>query len=191
MLSLSLCLVMTSGVFGLQLPKAHKLPIDLPQGASVSFEAEGTGKEFVKTVKQFMKMNDVDPSAPPMDKIPVKTPLGNYDIKIDDLAPLLNNVHFMHIVSYEALPNDDPFKHQEKLFAAEGLKRIAFVPGDKGVLIMRHNGATDQYGIVVKQKENIVILRTDGAPGLGDFGKVLFEGISHAIQQAANEKHGG
>jgi len=190
MFSLSI-LCMAAIAAAAQQPKPLKLPIDVPKEASVNFEAEGTGKSFISTIKQFLMANPVDPSGTATDKIPVKTPLGNFDMRVDDLAPLLDNVHSLHLVSYTALPNEDPFKHYEKEFTADGLTKVTSTPGANGVLIMRHSGKTDQFGIVTRQKENVLVLRTDGAPGLGDFGKVLFEALSHAIQQAVHNKQHG
>jgi len=168
-----------------------KLPIEVPRQASVNFEAEGSGKQFLSTVKHLMSGDIADPTAPPADKVTIKTQYGNVDVKLDDLKPLLEKIHSLHIVSYTAVPNEDPFKHHEKQFSAAGLERVAFVPGPNGVLIMRHVGQSDRYGIVVRQKENVVVLRTDGAPGLGDFGRVLFEGLSRAVQQAVAARHHG
>jgi len=166
-----------------------KLPIDLPKDASVNFEAEGAGKQILTSVKHMLAGNMTDPTAPPADKLSVKTPMGNVDIKIDDLAPLIEKIHALHVVSYTAIPNVDPFKFHERQFAADGLKRVAFTPGANGVLIMRQSAKTDRFGIVMRQKDSVLVLRSDGAPGLGDIAKALFEALSRAVQQAVNTKH--
>lgn len=180
-------MLLATSTFAGQEPPS-KLPIELPKGASANFEAEGAGKQFLTTVKLLMTGGLADPSASPTDKLTIKTGLGNVDLKIEDLAPLLDKIHQLHIVSYTVLKNEDPFKLHEKQFTAAGLKRVAFVPGANGVLITRDIGTSDRYGIVVRQKDNVVVLRTDGAPGLGDFGKVIFEALSRAVQQAVASK---
>jgi len=154
----------------------------------VNFEAEGSGKEMFATVKQLLNGNMSDPTLPSYDKVTIKTSMGNIDLRVEDLAPLLEKVRRLHFVSYNAVPNEDPFKRYEKQFVAAGLQRIAYVPGASGVLITRHIGKVDSYGIVVRQKDNIVVLRTEGAPGLGDIGKPLFEALSRAVQQAVKDK---
>jgi hypothetical protein len=134
----------------------------------------------------------VDSTAPTMDKVTIKTPMGSVDLKVDDLEPLLEKIHWLHLVSYNAVGSEDPFPRYEKQFSKLGLQRVAFVPGANGVLITRHNGKFDTYGIVARQKDNLVILRTEGAPGLGDFGKVIFESLSRAVQQGVTaKKHHG
>lgn len=168
-----------------------KLPIEVPKSASVDMEAEGPGKEFLTTLKHLMAGNPADPEAPAMDKIPIKTPLGNIDLKLSDLAPLLEKIHMLHLVTYSAVKGEDPFKWHEKQFTAAGLKRVAYMPGDNGILITRNNAKFDSYGIVCRQKDVVVVLRTEGAPGLGDLGKVIFEAISRAAQDATAKKHGG
>jgi len=170
---------------------SHALPIDVPKDASINFEAEGAGKQFLGTIKHLMSGNMVDPTAPPQDKVTIKTSLGDIDLKIDDLEPLLEKFHQLHVVSYTLRPNEDPFTHFEKRFTADGLQKVTSVPGANGVLIMRHRGKYDCYGIVARQKDSVIVLRTEGAPGLGDFGKVIFESLTHAIQGAvANRKKG-
>ena len=167
-----------------------KLPIEVPKSASVTFEAEGAGKEFLTTIEHLLAGNVADPTAPPADKITIKTSLGEFDLKVKDLEPLLDKIHWLHLVSYTANPHEDPFKYHEKQFLASGLKRIAYVPGSNGVLVCRHNGDLDCYGVVARQKDTVVVLRTEGAPGLGDLGKVIFETLSKSVSQAvAKKKH--
>ena len=185
----SICLL-TFRVAGAQ-DAPSKLPIEVPKSASIDMEAEGPGKEFLATLKHLMAGNPADPEAPAMDKIPIKTPLGNIDLKLSDLAPLLEKIHMLHLVTYSAVKGEDPFKWHEKQFTAAGLKRVAYMPGDNGILITRNIAKYDSYGIVCRQKDVVVVLRTEGAPGLGDLGKVIFEAISRAAQDAAAKKHAG
>ena len=166
-----------------------KLPIPVPKDASVNFEVEGSGSQIVKTVKQMLTGDLPGTSTPLVDKISIRTSVGSLDIKIDDLKPLIEKIHALHVVSYNILPHGDPFAHYEKHFVADGLKRVALVPGDNGVLIMRHTGKSDRFGIVVRQKESVVVLRSQGAPGLGDFGRVLIESLTRAVQQAVKSRH--
>lgn len=182
-----LALVLAVAVANGQDGPPSKLPIDVPKAASVNFEAQGSGREILTTVKHMLSGDMFDPTAA-VDKITIKTGAGNLDLKLDDLKPLLDKIHALHVVSYEALPNEDPFKHFEKRFVDLGLKRVILVPGADGLLIMRQIEATDQYAIVLRQKGNVLVLRSDGAPGLGDFGRVLFESLSRAVLQAVNTK---
>jgi hypothetical protein len=167
-----------------------RLPIDVPKEASVNFEAEGRGRDFLGSIKHLLNGNMADPTAPSADRISVKTPLGDIDLKVDDLKPLLDKFDQLHVVSYTRTPNEDPLKRYENRFSRDGMQKVTSIPGDKGILIMRRRANHDCYGIVARQGESVVVLRTEGAPGLGDFGKVLFEALTHAVQQATNRKKG-
>ncbi len=186
------CLLVSAGLVSAKGQETtHGLPIDVPKEASINFEAEGEGKQFLGSIKHLLSGNMTDPTAPPQDKITVKTSVGDIDLRVEDLAPLLDKFHQLHVVCYTLQPHEDPFAHFEKRFTADGLQKVASVPGANGVLIMRHRGKYDCYGIVARQKDSVIVLRTEGAPGLGDFGKVIFESLTHAIQGAvANRKKG-
>lgn len=166
-----------------------KLPIDVPKRAEVSFEAEGNGKQIFKTVTRLLNGNMSDPTAPSPVKLTIKTGLGNFDLDADDLGPIFEKINELHIVSYRALPDEDPFKHYERQFGEAGMSRVAFAPGEDGALIMRRNGPADQYGIVVRQKQNVLVLRSEGSPDIRSVGRALFEALSHAVQKAVKEKH--
>jgi hypothetical protein len=175
--------------FGSLQDEPSKLPIDVPKHAVVSFEAEGTGKQIFTTVRRLLNGDLQDPTAPSMDKITINTGLGNIDLHVEDMEPVFDKIHQLHIVSYTALPNEDPFKHYEHQFTDAGLKRVALVPGQEGALIMRQNGPTDMYGVVLRHKDNILVLRSDGSPDIRAIGRTLFESLSKAVQQAVKDKH--
>lgn len=166
------------------------LPIVVPKGADVTFEASGEGKDIFKMLKQALNGNMTDPSAPSKDKLTVKTGAGNIDIKLDDLQPLLRHVHSMHAVVYATLPGDDPFARFEAQFKRDGMGKVLQRNGPHGLLIMRKTEKTDMYGIVVPEKDSVAVLRTAGAPGLGDFGQFLYEALSRAIQSATSKNKG-
>jgi hypothetical protein len=178
--------------FALHQAEASKLPIYVPKHAVVGFEAEGTGKQILKTVRALLNGDMTDPTAPSVDKITIKTGLGNVDLRLEDLAPIFEKINQLHVVSYTALPNEDPFSHYEKQFVSAGMSRVTLIPGSEGALIMRSNGSPDQYALVVRQKENIVVLRSEGSPDIRSIGRALFEALSRAIQEAVKaRRHSG
>ena len=168
-----------------------KLPIDVPKGAMVTFEAEGAGKDFIPIIKRLLADDPTDLKAPPAQKVSVKTPLGDVDLSIDDLTPLIEQVHHLHVVIYSGGAAEDPFKSQEKRLTDAGMKKVTLVPGSNGPLIMRLEGKTEQYGIVVRAKGLVTVLRTEGGPNLGDIGRVAYQTLAQLIQQSAKEKKHG
>jgi len=165
-----------------------KLPIDVPKEAFVTYEVDGPGKKLLPAIKQLTSGQLSDPTAPPVDKISVKTPIGDVTLTLKDLEPILASIHYLHVVTYKALPSDDPFKQQERFFSQAGLQKIVSVPGSDGVLIMRHQGKTEQYGVVVRTKGLVVILRSEGGPGLGAFGQIAYETLARLVARAAPHK---
>ncbi len=166
-----------------------RLPIDVPKKALVGFEAEGTGREFVPILKRLLSPDPLDFRNSQPSKIEVKTPFGSINLSIDDLAPLLEEVRYLHLVTYSGGAKEDPFKAQEKRLGDLGMKRVVLAPGSDGPLIMRKTGRSEQYGIVAKNKGNIIVLRTEGGPNLGDFGQVVYETLAKLIQQHPPRKH--
>jgi hypothetical protein len=177
------------GAYGQE--QSRGLPIDIPKEAPINFEAEGQGKQFLGNIKHLLSGNTFDPTAPTQEFLTIKTPLGDINLKFDDLEPILEKFHQLHVVCYTLQPKEEPFSHFEKQFAEDGMQKVASAPGANGVLIMRHRGKYDCYGVVARQKDSVIVLRTEGAPGLGDLGKVIFESLAHTIQDsvAKHKKH--
>jgi len=187
----SLLSVATTGCLAAQDDPPSKLPIDVPKGALISFEAEGAGKDFVPIIKRLLSDDPTDLRSHPTQRVSVKTPLGNIDLSIDDLAPLLEQVHQLHIVIYSGGAIEEPFKSQEKRLSDAGMKKVTLVPGTNGPLIMRKEGSHEQYGIVVRAKGMITVLRTEGGPNLGDISRVAYETLAQLVQQSAKDKKHG
>ncbi|MDR3688807.1 MAG: hypothetical protein P4L46_05450 [Fimbriimonas sp.] len=191
MLCASLLLGAVSFACAVQDEGPSKLPIDTPKGATISFEAEGAGKDFIPILKRLLSDDPTDFRSHSNPKVSVKTPLGDLDLSIDDLAPLIEQVHDLHVVIYSGGASEDPFGSQERRLSDAGLKRLTLVPGDNGPLIMRKEGKAEEYGIVLKSKGTITVLRTEGGPNLGDIGKVAYETLARLVQQTAKvKKHG-
>ena len=123
-----------------------------------------------------------------IDKITIKTGLGDVDLRLEDLKPVFDKISQLHVVSYLAVPNEDPFNHYEKQFTKAGLSRVALIPGNQGALVMRRNGSPDQYGLVVRQKQDILVLRSEGSPDIRSIGRSLFEALSRAVQEAVKAR---
>jgi hypothetical protein len=165
-----------------------KLPIDVPERAVIGFEAEGSGKQILKTIRVLLNGNMADPTAPSIDKITLKTGLGDVDLRLEDLKPVFDKISQLHVVSYLAVPNEDPFNRYEKQFTKAGLSRVALIPGNQGALVMRRNGSPDQYALVVRQKQDILVLRSEGSPDIRSIGRSLFEALSRAVQEAVKAR---
>ncbi len=158
------------GAAGLSSP--DKLPIEIPKKAQVLFETEASGADTYKAVKFALSGNM--PGAPKI------------HADAEEIKPLLEHVHALHVVIYSPIPGDDPIARFEKQFSRDGLSKVASQSGPQGILIMRHSDKTDHYGVVILHKDSVVVVRTDGAPGLGDISKFVGEALSRAFKDATN-----
>ena len=164
-----------------------KLPIIVPKHVDISFEADGDGKDFVPIIKRYLASEGSEPS---QQKVSVSTPFGKIDLSLDDLKPLIKQIHHLHIVVYSGGGKEDPFKAQEKHLQDAGLKKVVMAPGSDGPLVMRKSTGSEQYGIVTRMKGSVVVLRSEGGPNLGDFGRIAYQTLAQLVQQSAAAKHG-
>jgi len=164
------------------------LPIDLPKGANISFEAEGEGKEFVPMIKRYLVAQSDDPTDKSGPKVKFKTPLGDMNLTLDDLKPIISQVRYLHVVVYSGAKTVDPFEMQEQRLKSVGMKKVLKAPGGDGPLVMKRDHGPEQYGIVAKSNGSIVVLRTDGGPKLGDFGQLAYQALAQLFQQSSKKK---
>ncbi len=182
-----LAMVVGPGVAVAQDDPPSRLPIEVPKHADISFEADGEGKDFVPIIKRYLASEGSEPA---QQKVSVSTPFGNIDLSIDDLKPLIKQIHHLHIVVYTGGGKEDPFKVQEKHLQDAGLKKVVMAPGSDGPLVMRKSSGSEQYGIVTRMKGSVVVLRSEGGPNLGDFGRIAYQTLAQLVQQSANAKRG-
>ena len=177
-----------SGLAIAQEDEPSRLPIDLPKGASVSFEAEGEGKDFVPIIKRYLISESDDPRSKASPQVKIKTPLGDMNLTLDDLKPIISQVRYLHVVVYSGATSVDPFEMQEQRLKSLGMKKVLRAPGGDGPLVMKKDRGSEQYGIVVKSSGSIVVLRTDGGPKLGDFGQLAYQALAQLFQKPAKKK---
>ena len=166
------------------------LPIDLPQRAVVEFEVDAPGSELLPVLQQVLGGEDADPLAVAhSDRMKVKTGLGDIEFRTRDVAELLSPIRELHIVTYSGrdLP-DDILHHYESEFAEDGLRRDATFGGGDGVLLMHRPGPAGLYAIVLRKRDRVTVIRTDGLPDLGALGSLALKTIGEAAQRAVFHK---
>lgn len=165
---------------GAQAPEPpSRLPIEVPHGAEVTFEADAPASEMLPVLSQLFSGGMGDPTG---DKITIKTGLGDIDVSPKDLAPILRPIRELHIVSYSNR-GGDPFRRYGREFEAEGLERVAY---GNGVLVMRRGSG--RYAVVTKRKDKVTVVRTDGMPDLGAATHLVLEEIARAAEHAVGVK---
>lgn len=183
----ALALMCVSSLSAAQVPEGSgKLPIAIPTGATVNFEADAPGSDLLPMIRQLLDAGVIEGGGRP-ETIVIKTGIGNIEMRPRDIAELLRPVRELHIVSY-SLPKDaeDPIRRQETLFGAEGLHRVA---NDNGFLLMRRTG--DHYAVVLHQHDMVTVLRIEGMPNLGVATNVVLRSLAAAAQHASKDKSSG
>jgi len=169
----------------------HDLPIVVPPNADVAFEADAAGKELAPLVRHFLSGNPNDPTAGMGDgNVVIKSNFGEITLSPKDVERLLEPIRELHVVSYSVPKGDEPFGRHEMEFKGGGMKRLLFVPGDSGFLLMQRRGESGRYAAVIRRKDNITVLRTDGMPDLGEAGRVILKELASAAQRSVlSKKH--
>jgi hypothetical protein len=187
-LTLAVLAAMATGASAQAPPVADapsKLPIDVPHGATVNFEADSPGSQLMPVIQQLMDAHVIDTGSRP-DTIVLKTGLGDIELRPRDVAALLRPVRELHVVVY-TLPSSsagaDPLLRHEEQFTAEGMRRVT---NEAGFLLMRRSG--DRYAAVLRQKDNVTVLRIDGMPDLGAATTIVLRSLATAAQHAGKTK---